>query len=290
MKKLIVASLCIFALVSCDVKQSKEYKELKAQQDSLMQINTDAKQEMTEMMDIINEVEENFNRIKETEKFLTVEAKTDGQLSTDKKTQIRDDFAMIQQIMEKNKTELKKLNQRVNNSTGEVAGLKKTIERLNNELAERAQTIVDLQAALEKRDAQIHELESSLQALKGDVEHLTTQTSEQANILRDQDSKLNTAYYMFGTSRELKEAKVISGGFLRSSKILTDGIEASKFISIDIRQTLEVPVYAKKAKLLSEHPEDSYAFNKDENDNIVVKILDYNRFWSLTKFLIIEIG
>lgn len=290
MKKLIVASLCVLALVSCDVKQSKEYKDLKAKQDSLLQINTDSKQEMAEMMDIINEVEANFSKIKETEKYLTVESKTDGQLSVDKKTQIREDFAMIQQIMQKNKAELNKLNQRVKNSTGEVAGLKKTIDRLNNELAERAQTILDLQVALEKKDAQIHELESSLQALKGDVEHLTNQTSAQANALKEQDSKLNTAYYMFGTSRELKEAKVIAGGFLRSNKILTDGIEASKFISIDIRQTLDIPVHAKKAKLLSEHPDDSYAFNKDENDNTVIKILDYNKFWSLTKFLIIEVG
>ena len=290
MKKLIAASLCVLAFVSCDVKQSKEYKELKAKQDSLLQVGTDAKQEMTEMMEIINEVEENFNQIKETEKYLTVESKADGQLSDDKKSKIRNDFAMIKEIMKKNKNDLAKLNQRVKNSTGETAGLKKTIERLNSELAERAQTIIDLQTALEKRDAQISELETSLQTLKGDVESLANQTAEQANIMRDQDSKLNTAYYMFGTSRELKEAKVISGGFLRSSKILTDGIEESKFIAIDIRQTLEIPVFAKKAKLLSDHPEDSYAFSKDENDNIVVKILDHNRFWSLSKFLIIEIG
>lgn len=290
MKKLIVASLCIFALASCDVKQSKEYKELKAQQDSLMRVSSDAQLEMSEMMDIINDVEENFSQIKEMEKYLTVESKTEGQLSNDKKTKIRNDFSMIKEIMEKNKKDLDRLNQRVKNSTGEVAGLKKTIDRLNAELAERTQTMIDLRASLEKKDARISELESSLETLQGDVETLASQTIEQANVLKDQDSRLNTAYYMFGTARELKEAKVISGGFLRSTKILTDGIETSKFISIDIRETLDIAVYAKKAKLLSDHPEDSYAFNKDENENIVIKILDYNKFWSLTKFLIVEVG
>lgn len=290
MKKLIVASLCIFALASCDVKQSKEYKELKAQQDSLMRISSDAQLEITEMVEIINDVEENFSQIKEMEKYLTVESKSEGQLSNDKKTKIRNDLSMIKEIMEKNKKELDKLNQRVKNSTGEVAGLKKTIDRLNAELAERTQTMIDLRASLEKKDARISELESSLETLQGDVETLASQTIEQANVLKDQDSRLNTAYYMFGTARELKEAKVISGGFLRSTKILTDGIETSKFISIDIRETLDIAVYAKKAKLLSDHPEDSYAFNKDENENIVIKILDYNKFWSLTKFLIVEVG
>lgn len=290
MKKLIVASLCMFALVSCDVKQSKEYKELKAQQDSILRLNADAKLEMTDMMEIINEVEENFNQIKETEKYLTVESQTEGKLSADKKSKIKQDFVMIKEIMEKNKSELDRLNKRMKSSSGEVAGLKKTIERLNNELAERAQKLIDLQAALEKRDAQISELESNVQALKGDVETLSTRTTEQASMLKAQDSKLNTAYYIFGTSRELKESKVISGGFLRSTKILTDEIEKSKFIAIDIRQSHDIAVFAKKAKLLSDHPEDSYAFNKDENGNIVIKILDYNRFWSLTKFLIVEVG
>lgn len=290
MRKFIVASLCIFAFVSCDVKQSKEYKELKARQDSLLQVNTESKTDMSEMMDIINEVEENFKQIKEAEKYLTVESKADGQLSENKKEKIQHDFNMIKEIMEKNKAELAKLNQRVKNSSGEVAGLKKTIERLNNELEERAQTIIELRNALEKRNAQINQLESSVQALKGDVENLATQASEQASMLKEQDSQINTAYYMFGTSGELKEAKVISGGFLRSTKILTDGIEKSKFVKIDIRKKQDIPVFSKKAKLLSEHPEDSYAFNKDENGNIVIKILDYNRFWSLTKFLIVEIG
>lgn len=290
MKKLIVASLCVFALVSCDVKQSKEYKELKAQQDSILQLNADAKLEMTDMMEIINEVEENFNQIKETEKYLTVESKGEGQLSTDKKSKIKQDFVMIKEIMEKNKAELDRLNKRMKNSSGEVAGLKKTIERLNSELAERAQKLMELQEALEKRDAHISQLETSLNALQGDVETLSNQTSEQASMLKSQDSKLNTAYYIFGTSRELKESKIISGGFLRSTKILTDGIEKSKFISIDIRETHNIPVFAKKANFLSDHPDDSYAFDKDSNGNIVIKILDYNRFWSLTKFLIVEVG
>lgn len=290
MKKLIAASLCLFALASCDVKQSKEYKELKAQQDSILLVNAEAKLEMEDMMEIINEVEENFSKIKETEKYLTVESQTEGQLSTGRKDKIAQDFAMMQEIMQKNKAELERLNKRLKNSSGEVAGLKKTIERLNNELAERAQKIIDLQAALEKKDARISELETNLQSLQGDVQNLATQTSEQASMLKAQESKLNTAYYMFGTSRELKEAKVISGGFLRSTKILTDGIEKSKFIEIDIRHTQAIPVFSKKAKLLSDHPEDSYAFEKDDNDNVIVKILDYSRFWSLTKFLIVEIG
>ena len=290
MKKLIFSCLCVAILASCNVKNSDEYKALQAQLDSLQQENTSNDKEMTEMMSVINEVEENFNQIKETEKYLTMQSKERGQMSSDVKERIKDDFEMINEILKKNKTQLDALNKRLKNTSGDLGGLRKTVERLNNELSERANTIVELQTALASRDAQIAELQTSVQALAENVDNLNTQTTEQASKIKEQDKELNTAYYMFGTSKELKEAKVISGGFLASTKVLNENIEKSKFIKIDIRDTREVPVYAKKAKLLSDHPSDSYVLEKDSKGNITIKISDYKRFWSIAKFLIVEVN
>lgn len=290
MKKLIFSCLCVAVLASCNVKNSDEYKALQAQLDSLQQENTSNDKEMTEMMSVINEVEENFNQIKETEKYLTMQSKERGQMSSDVKERIKDDFEMINEILKKNKTQLDALNKRLKNTSGDLGGLRKTVERLNNELSERANTIVELQTALASRDAQIAELQTSVQALAENVDNLNTQTTEQASKIKEQDKELNTAYYMFGTSKELKEAKVISGGFLASTKVLNENIEKSKFIKIDIRDTREVPVYAKKAKLLSDHPSDSYVLEKDSKGNITIKISDYKRFWSIAKFLIVEVN
>lgn len=290
MKKFIVGCICLAALASCNVKNSEEYKALQAERDSLMQKSAQGDTEMAEMMSIINEVEENFNQIKEAEKYLTVESKSKGEMTTDTKARIKDNFEMVNEIIKKNKSDLDKLNQRLKNSTGEMAGLRKTVDRLNAELTERANTITELQASLATRDAQIAELEINVKNLNENVDNLASQTTAQASKIKEQDKELNTAYYMFGTSKELKEAKVVSGGFLVSSKILKEGIEKSKFIRIDIRDTASIPVYAKKAKLLSDHPSDSYSLEKDGTGNITVKISDYKRFWSLTKYLVIEVN
>ncbi len=48
-------------VVSCtNVKESKEYKELQAQRDSLLMRSTGAESEAAEMMEVISEVEANF--------------------------------------------------------------------------------------------------------------------------------------------------------------------------------------------------------------------------------------
>lgn len=290
MKKLIVGCLCVAALASCNVKNSDEYKALLAERDSLMQKNNQNSTELADMMSIIDDVEENFAQIRDAEKYLTVESKTKGEMSTDTKTRVKDNFEMVNEILKKNKAELAKLNQRVKNSTGETSALKKRLDRLNAELDEKIATISELQTAIASRDEQIAALTSDVQSLKSDVEDLTNTTTTQAAKLRDQDRELNTAYYMFGTSNELKEAKVVSGGFLASPKVLKESIEKSKFIRIDIRKTLDIPVYSKKAKLLSDHPKDSYTIEKDAKGNLSVKISNYKRFWSLSNFLIIEVN
>lgn len=290
MKKILIGCFCLAALASCNVKNSNEYKSLEAERDSLAQVNSKSSGELTEMMDIINEVEENFNQIKEAEKYLTIESNSKGEMNNNTKSRVKDNFQMINEILTKNKQDIEKLNQRLKNSAGQNASLTKMVERLNKELQEKSNTITELQTSLARRDAQIAELEMNLQSLSENVETLAAQSDQQVSTIKEQDKMLNTAYYMFGTSKELKEAKVVSGGFLSSSKVLSENIEKSKFLKVDIRDTKSIPVYAKKAKVLSEHPKDSYSFEKDATDNVVLKISDYQKFWSLTKFLIIEVN
>lgn len=290
MKKLVVAGLCLFALASCNVKNSDEYKALQAERDSLMQASAQSNTELVEMNTLINEIEDNFKQIREAEKYLAIESKSKGEMSKDTKERVRENFTMIQDILKKNKADIEKLNEQLKNNSGQMAGLKTTIERLNKELEERANTIAELQTSLSVRDAQIATLQTDVRMLAENVDSLAVQTETQASKIREQDKELNTAYYMFGTSKELKEAKVVSGGFLASTKVLNEGIEKSKFIRIDIRDTQNIPVYDKKAKILSDHPKDSYVLENNADGQKVVKITDYKRFWSLSKFLIVEVG
>lgn len=46
----------------------------------------------------------------------------------------------------------------------------------------------------------------------------------------------------------------------------------------------------KKGKLISKHPDGSYEFGKDSNGQAELRILDPKNFWSLTKYLVVQVN
>lgn len=289
MKKFILGVMCLGMLASCNVKDSKEYKALQAQRDSLLQANNTDNTQISDLMSIVEEVENNFSQIKEAEKYLTVESATKGEMTTDTKTKVRENFQMVNDILNKNKQQIEELNKKLKNSGNASASLKQTINRLTSELQERTTALEQLKNVLVQRDQQISDLNNTVSKLNDNVQDLSSKNADQASTIKEQEKALNTGYYIFGTSKELKEAKILTGGFLSSPKVLRESIDKSIFIRIDIRDVREIPVYAKKAKVLSDQPSDSYTISKDVNGQAIIRILDYKKFWSLGQFLIIQV-
>ncbi len=283
MKKILILFLGMGLIFSCtNVKESKEYKELQAQRDSLLQQSSAADAEVSEMMSVISDVEANFDKIREAEKYISTQSSQSGEMSKDTKARVNDNFQMINEILKKNKAQLAELNKKYAGSNKQVASLKNTIDRLNKEMQESATRITELQNQLAQKDATITKLSS-------DVTSLATETQSQAETIQQQDKSLHTAYYVFGTASELKEQKILSGGFLKSTKVMQDTFNKDYFLKIDIRDVTEIPLYAPKAKIWSTHPEGTYDLVKGADGNLTFQITDTQRFWSLTKYLIIEV-
>ncbi|MDD2551722.1 MAG: hypothetical protein PHQ56_03795, partial [Dysgonamonadaceae bacterium] len=278
MKKLFILLLISMGvLFSCtNVKESKEYKDLQAERDSLLMHGVTADTEVAEMMAVIDDVEENFNQIREAEKYLAMQSTEKGELSANTKQRINDNFKMINEILQKNKAQLAELNKKYSASSGQVGTLKRTIDRLNQQMEESAQNIANLQTELSRRDETIAQLSTNVTELSGHLE-------EQSVTIREQEKSLNTAYYVFGTARELKDQKILSGGFLQSTKVLDGAFNKDYFLKIDIREVTRIPLYDKKGKLWSTHPEGTYEFEKGDDGNLTFVITDTQRFWSLTK-------
>ena len=276
--------LLVGLVVSCtNVRESKEYKELQAQRDSLLMQSADEEGEAAEMMSVISEVEANFEKIREAEKYISTQSANQGEMSQDTKQRVNDNFNMINEILQRNRRQLDELNKKFSTSSKEVASLKNTINRLNNEMLESASRLSDLQAELAIKDEQIAQLSQ-------DITSLAVETERQSATIRDQERSLNTAYYVFGTVNELKDQKILSGGFLRTTRVLQDTFNKDYFLQIDIRETTEIPLLDKSGKLWSTHPEGTYEFVKGDDGNLTFIITDTQRFWSLTKYLIIEVG
>lgn len=290
MKKVLLVCACTAMLASC-VQNSSEYKKLQAENDSLRIENTKSTDELNEMLNILNDIEADIQSIRDAENYLTIQQQTGGEMTKSRKEKIKQNMQLISETLQKNKAQIDELDKKLKKSGIQSSALRKTINRLSSELDQKATMIVALQEDLAKKNVRIQELDEMVTSLNEDVENLATTAAAQSEKINAQDKALHTAYYCFGTSKELKEQKILSGGGLFSkSKVLQSGFNKDYFISIDIREVKEIPLFAGKAKLKSNHPEGSYEFVEDEDGNLTLKINDEKAFWSLGKYLVIEVG
>jgi ABC-type transporter Mla subunit MlaD len=286
MKKVIFISTIVFTvMISSCVKDSSEYKALQAQNDSLALVNSQRAIELDEILGILNEVEDNFKNIKTTENYLSVQSNTTGELTPSTRERIQNDMKFIAETVDKNKTQIADLEKRLKNSNLKDSKLSQTIKNLQAELEEKTAALIELNEELAKRDRQIAELSEDVTNLSFDVYSLKNKTADQQQTITQQQTELSTVYYCFGTSKELKDQKILVNFQLGTN------FNKDYFIKVkDFSKLTVISLYAKKGKLLSKHPEGTYEFVKDAKGQVELKILDPKNFWSLTKFLVIEVN
>ena len=93
-----------------------------------------------------------------------------------------------------------------------------------------------------------------------------------------------TAWFVFGTKKELKEQKILD-----DSEVLCSTFNKEYFTKIDIRIDKEIKLYSKTAELLTSHPAGSYTLLRDANKRYVLRITDPQAFWSTSKYLVIQV-
>jgi chromosome segregation ATPase len=287
MRNVIFICTAVFALtmVSC-VKNSSEYKALQAQKDSLALANTQNAAELEQILGLLNEVEDNFNSIKAAENYLSVQSNASGELTPSTKERIQSDMKFITEVLDKNKQRIADLEKRLKKSSLQSSQLSATLKKLQTELEEKTAALLALSDELAKKDQQIAELHTHVTNLSSDVQALKTQADAQKETITQQQTELNTVYYCFGTSKELKDNKIVV-----KNQLGTD-FDRSYFIKEkDYNQLHVIPLYdSKRGKLISRHPDGSYEFGKDLRGQLELRILNPNSFWSLTKYLVIQVS
>lgn len=289
MKKVLLLCLSMILLASC-VKKA-DYRKLQVENDALKLENIKSTQEMNEMLVTLNEVEDGFQAIRDAENYLTIQQNAGGEFALSKQEQIRENMQLITETLKKNKEQIAQLEDRVKRSSGQYSAMKKTIDRLSAELDQKTMTIAMLQQDLEKKNVRIQELDQMVTALNEDLENMAMKANVQSQKLSEQEKELNTVYYCFGTSKELKEQKILTGGGLFSkAKVSGSGFNQDYFIAIDKREVREIPLFAEDAQIKSSHPAGSYELVRDQDNNMLLLIIDATAFWSTSNHLVIVVG
>ena len=186
--------------------------------------------------------------------------------------------------MKKNRELIAKLQEQLGKSSLKGTQLKATIDNLLKQLDEKDQQLQQMRAELDAKDIHISELDETINNLNTNVSNLTTESTQKSQTISAQDKQLHTAWYVFGTKKELKDQRIIQDG-----KVLQANFNKSYFTKIDIRNTKEVKLYSKSARLLTMHPSSSYTLTRDASKQYVLTITNPDLFWSTSKYLVIQV-
>ena len=258
MKKLLFVAMCLFALVACKQEKPAPVAPDGGSNDSLE--------------NIIREINEAENR---------VSVAKSGERA-DKAQQIREDMQFIADRMAKNRELLKKLQGQMKEGTLKSEKLQKTIESLLQQMEQKDAELQELRASLDAKDIHIGELDEQIADLNDNVSNLRTESEQKTETINTQDRQLNTAWYVFGTKKELREQ-----GILQDGQVLRGNFNKNYFTKIDIRNEKEIKLYSKSAKLLTMHPSSSYTLAQDANKQYTLRITNPQIFWSTSKYLVV---
>ena len=233
------------------------------------------------MMGIFNDIEEGFRQINEAENRVSVAKDGEG---ADKAQRIRENIKFIQQRLAQNKELIEKLRQQVREGSVRGEQLKRAVDNLVKQLEEKDNQLKDLRAQLEAKDIHIEELDMTISSLNKDVSSLKGDNEQKKKTIDSQDRQLNTAWFVFGTKKELKEQNILVKG-----KVLQSNFNKSYFTKVDIRIDKEIKLYSKSAKILTMHPSSSYTLDTDAKGEYVLRITNPQIFWSTSKYLVIQV-
>ena len=280
MKKLFILAVGAFAMASCNQEAVKKAEAVATQQrDSLEQIIAQKDNEINDMMTTLSDIEEGFREITEAQSRVVLAKQGEG---TNTKQRIKENMQFIQAAMKQNKELINKLKQQVRESSVKGTELKKIIDNLTQQMETKDKQLQKLREELDKKEIHIAELDEKVADLNTNVTNLTADNTQKQQTINTQDKALHTAWFVFGTKKELKEQNILSSG-----EVLRSNFNRDYFTKIDIRIDKEIKLYSKSAEILTSHPASSYTLQRDANKQYVLRITNPEAFWATSKYLVI---
>jgi len=274
---------CALSLGACNNMTGGQQDDVQQERDSLQRIINEKDMELDDILTTFIEVQEGIRKINEAEGRVTV---ADGSPErANNKEAIRENMQFIQQAMQQNREMIAQLQQKLEKSSIKNTKMQQTIVSLQAQIDTQAARIQELEASIAEKDALIETQGDAIAGLNNNVAALTEENRAKSDQVQQQDRELNSAWFVFGTKNELKAQKILTKG-----DVLTSGdFNKDYFTKIDIRYDKDIKFYSKNAELLTSHPSGTYQLTKDSQGQYELHITDPQKFWSVSKFLVVQV-
>ncbi len=280
MNKWIIA-LSTLALFSCKTDNtttenganisSEELIKLKNEVNQLRLESQNKDSVINESIAFFNEIQDNLAKISLKKDEIRIKSES-PELAPDGRDWIMQQIQEINSLREQNAKRVRQLQGKLKQKDIKISEMQGMIDRLVLQI--------------KSKDEQIESLQNQLADLDIEYSELFDEYQEQVDLALDVMHELNKVYYTMGTQEELMANGVIeqAGGFIGIGKKtdLSDEMNQSYFTAADRTKITQITVIGEKPKLITDHSSSAYKW--EENKLIIT---DYEKFWRISKYLVI---
>jgi hypothetical protein len=289
MKRILSALIFPVLLIGCD---SSEKERLEAEVQRLQNESSQKDADIDGFISSLTNIQENLDSIKTLEGIVTAKTLGEGGYKSAEED-ILDDMRTIYDRMRKNREQIGALEKQLKSSSIGSEKLQQLITKLKADIAEKDTEIAVLRDKLAKADIYIDELMTGIDQLALEGERKDDVIREKEMVISSKEQKLQTAYWIKGTRKELMDKGIIDrqGAFLGmgGARKVADDVPHEDLLRINIYEATEFPIGSRKAEVVSSHPSDSYEIIGDKSaDRLVVK--DADAFWRNSKVLVVVVN
>jgi len=164
------------------------------------------------------------------------------------------------------------------------------IETVRDYLSHQEKLFIEVYGSIGSIQEQVQKLKETVKAKETEM---AQKVQDSEKILEDKEKQNRKIFYLVGSIPELERAKAIkkSGGFLGVGKTikLSDKFDEMFFQSSDYKIMKEIALgNTKKINLITVHPKGTYMVLETPGEQYL-KITNPEKFWSTSKFLVVEV-
>ena len=282
MKKLsyLALSLVTICLFSCGNKSAADQAHVDSLETSLVESTAD-NQQLNEFLTVVATALDSIE-MQETQLY-----NTGSESPVPNQAKIKSQLSHLKETLKSQRERIGQLEKQMKLDADNAKKLQRVVTALKNQLADKEKQIASLEEEIADKNITIDGLRNYMSQLRQQNTQQQEVIESQSQTMQAQDQQLNEAYIIMATKSALKDAGLLKGGFLKKSKIDINSIDKNLAMTIDIRKTTEINIDSKHVKVLSQTPTEAYTIEKG-NEKSVLRISNPTRFWSVTRFLIIQ--
>lgn len=285
MRSLIPALLYLAIVICGSCGESGKEKIQRKLIDSLEMTNARNRMDYEDLQEYLSIIAEGLDSISIEEHELLVNT-TPGENMGLNRQRMKQNLNHVREILARHRNRITELEKKLESGNGDVQNLRTIITALRQQLDAKERELAKLKSDLEDNRKSVAMLTSQVQQISEEKDAQAETIQEQQETIERQTEKLNSGYIRIASKKELKESGLLIGGFLKKTKVDYSKIDLSKFQLVDTRTLKRINI-PRKAKILSPVPGGSYSIENGSNED-VIQILDSEKFWSVSNFLIIQ--